>query len=418
MSIKHAGKNFRDHLRLPDDPRIAGITSEDAYSWAKRVLNNPRAGGLFAGWRKRYQESDFFGVTSDGHRMDGLFTLAPEGAPVTAMIAATQLVLSLASESQRQVLCHSIDAREWRGWMNPEVYMNQFGLRLEELDNNLREAILGVLESSMSASGYSKVRNLMRINHFLGELVNGNGVLNEFSYNFNLFGTPGLDEPWGWSFYGHHVCLSCLVLGEQMVVTPVFLGAEPEHVDQGPWAGLRVFEAEERLGLQLMRSLDPVTQARVWLYRQKRDPSMPPGRVAMADELHLCGAFQDNRVVPYEGGQVRLFSVAAKEQLRGLVKAYLDYLPDGPLQARLRDYDGHLDNTWFCWIGGIDDDSPFYYRIQSPVLIIEFDHHAGVFLGNSEPEKFHIHTLIRTPNGNDYGRALVCQHCERTVSRT
>ena len=52
------------------------------------------------------------------------------------------------------------------------------------------------------------------------------------------------------------------------------------------------------------------------------------------------------------------------------------------------------------------------YRIQSPVLIIEFDHHAGVFLGNAEPQKFHIHTLVRTPNGNDYGMALIRQHCE------
>jgi hypothetical protein len=59
-----------------------------------------------------------------------------------------------------------------------------------------------------------------------------------------------------------------------------------------------------------------------------------------------------------------------------------------------------------------DDESPFYYRIQSPVLIIEFDHHAGVFLGNPTPEKFHIHTLVRTPNGNDYGMDLVRQHCE------
>ena len=46
------------------------------------------------------------------------------------------------------------------------------------------------------------------------------------------------------------------------------------------------------------------------------------------------------------------------------------------------------------------------------MLIIEFDHHAGVFLGNAEPEKFHVHTLVRTPNGNDYGMALVRQHCE------
>jgi hypothetical protein len=46
------------------------------------------------------------------------------------------------------------------------------------------------------------------------------------------------------------------------------------------------------------------------------------------------------------------------------------------------------------------------------VLIVEFDHHAGVFLGNAEPERFHVHTLVRTPNGNDYGMDLVRRHCE------
>jgi len=72
-----------------------------------------------------------------------------------------------------------------------------------------------------------------------------------------------------------------------------------------------------------------------------------------------------------------------------------------------------LNQTWFCWIGGCDDHSPFYYRIQSPIVIIEFDHHSGIFLNNSHPAKFHIHTIVRTPNGNDYGMELVRQHCDR-----
>ncbi|MGV7479268.1 DUF3500 domain-containing protein, partial [Mycobacterium kansasii] len=62
--------------------------------------------------------------------------------------------------------------------------------------------------------------------------------------------------------------------------------------------------------------------------------------------------------------------------------------------------------TWFSWIGGFGNEDPFYYRVQSPVVLIEFDHHSGVFLTNEEPKKFHIHTLLRTPNGGDYGHAL------------
>ncbi|WP_082984226.1 DUF3500 domain-containing protein [Mycobacterium sp. 1465703.0] len=49
----------------------------------------------------------------------------------------------------------------------------------------------------------------------------------------------------------------------------------------------------------------------------------------------------------------------------------------------------------------------FYYRIQSPVIIVEFDHNSGLALSNPECERFHIHTLVRTPNGNDYGVQLV-----------
>jgi hypothetical protein len=40
------------------------------------------------------------------------------------------------------------------------------------------------------------------------------------------------------------------------------------------------------------------------------------------------------------------------------------------------------------------EESPFYYRVQSPVTFIEFDHHAGVFLTNPEPAKFHVHTIV------------------------
>jgi hypothetical protein len=58
------------------------------------------------------------------------------------------------------------------------------------------------------------------------------------------------------------------------------------------------------------------------------------------------------------------------------------------------------------------EESAFYYRIQSPVVMIEFDHHKGVVLNNLEPEKFHVHTIVRTPNGNDYGMDLLRLHYE------
>jgi hypothetical protein len=43
------------------------------------------------------------------------------------------------------------------------------------------------------------------------------------------------------------------------------------------------------------------------------------------------------------------------------------------------------------------------------VIIAELDHHCGVFLNYDTPQPFHIHTVLRTPHGNDYGRSYVRQ---------
>ena len=71
--------------------------------------------------------------------------------------------------------------------------------------------------------------------------------------------------------------------------------------------------------------------------------------------------------------------------------------------------DAAWNETWFSWIGGHQPGDVFYYRLQSPVLLAELDHHCGVFLDYDTPQPFHIHTVLRTPHGNDYGRAWVRQ---------
>jgi hypothetical protein len=129
--------------------------------------------------------------------------------------------------------------------------------------------------------------------------------------------------------------------------------------------------------------------------------------VHFADERHFGGAFRDNRIVPYEGIKISEFSRDQKKCLLDLIEVFLILLPPGPRKARIEDIVAHLDETRFCWIGGHGESSTFYYRVQSPVVLIEFDHHCGVFLTNENPEKFHVHTIVRTPNGNDYGNALL-----------
>ena len=41
------------------------------------------------------------------------------------------------------------------------------------------------------------------------------------------------------------------------------------------------------------------------------------------------------------------------------------------------------------------------------------DHQRGIAFDNDAPSRQHIHTVVRTPNGNDYGRDLLRQHHAR-----
>jgi hypothetical protein len=91
-------------------------------------------------------------------------------------------------------------------------------------------------------------------------------------------------------------------------------------------------------------------------------------------------------------------------------------MPEGPRDARMREIHAHLDETWLSWIGGHRPGDVFYYRLQSPVIVAELDHHCGVFLDYDIPQPFHIHTVLRTPHGNDYGRSWVRQWQERSTA--
>jgi hypothetical protein len=403
--------DYRPFVPAPGQGNIAGSTPR---AHAEARLQSPRAKELFATWA-RLAAAPFRGITADGHVSRGLYSLQPEDAPTPVMTEAVKDLLSRLSPAQRKATCLPVDSEAWRHWQNTELYVEHHGLRLDAVGAPIREAVMAVLRASLSGKGYETARDVMRLNRFLGDLVGGPEVLGEWAYIFCLFGTPSESEPWGWQLFGHHLSLNCFVIGRQMVLTPCFLGAEPNYADVGPFAGTRLFDDEERAGLALMRSLSAQQQSRAIVAHSMVGGDLPPGRRHFADNLHLGGAYQDNRIVPYEGLRASELSPLQRRNLIDLIGAYVAPLPPGPLRARLAEVERHLADTHFCWIGGFDEASPFYYRVQSPVIFIEFDHHAGVFLTNAEPAKFHVHTIVRTPSGNDYGVDLLRLHYQHAA---
>jgi hypothetical protein len=112
-----------------------------------------------------------------------------------------------------------------------------------------------------------------------------------------------------------------------------------------------------------------------------------------------------------------------KENLRNLIKTYVYNLETEFADIWMADIDAGLNDTYFVWIGGTTTDDPIYYRVFNPAVWIEFNNEGGVGSGRgrggsggraqgNRPSRDddgprrgldHIHSITRSPNGNDYG---------------
>src|ERR1700742_797637 len=150
------------HSFVPDPPdiKIAGPTAR-AHAQARTA--SPRAKELFGNWERMFDEP-FRGITADGHAIPDIFKREPEGAPTLAMIEAVNALLAAMTPEQRKATCFPADSNMWRHWQNTELYVEHYGLRLEEVGEPLREAVMAVLAASMSRHGYELSRDVMKLN--------------------------------------------------------------------------------------------------------------------------------------------------------------------------------------------------------------------------------------------------------------
>jgi len=287
------------------------------------------------------------------------------------------------------------------------------GLLLEDLDPALRHDALQVMRSALSDHGFVTARDIMRLNYTIGEITRRWDEYGEWVYWLSVFGQPSLDQPWGWQIDGHHLIVNCVVVGDQLVLTPMFMGSEPTYAEAGQYAGTRVFEAEEQRGLDLVRSLS-AEQRRVAVLRDSiLSGALSADRRPATDGRIHGGALRDNLVLPYEGLPGERLAPEQQERLLELIEVYVGRMRPDQGHIKMHEVREHLAETHLMWLGGIEEDSVFYYRIHSPVILIEFDHQRGIAFDNDAPSRHHIHTVVRTPNGNDYGRDLLRQHHER-----
>jgi len=342
----------------------------------------------------------FRGITADGTVIPRLFPIEKTGVSTRPVTDAAQTLLDCLSAEQRARALFPLETDAWRRWSNIHPYLMRHGIALEEMSATQRDRALGLLRESLSADGFRTARDIMRLNDLIGMITGSQTEYGEWVYWLSVMGAPSAEEPWGWQIDGHHLIVNCFVLGDQIVMTPMFMGSEPVTADEGPYAGTRVFGTEERQGLALMRALTPEQRRRATIAAEL------PGEVFTA-------AFRDNFEMKFEGMPFGDLSSPQQRLLLDALETYVGRIRPGHGQLRLDEVKRYLADTHFAWMGGSDEDSVFYYRIHSPVILIEFDHQRGIAFDNDAASRHHIHTVIRTPNGNDYGRDLLRQHHAR-----
>jgi hypothetical protein len=342
----------------------------------------------------------FRGITADGAIRTGLFQIRATGISTAPVVEAARRFVASLDDVQRSKALFPVDDLEWRRWANIHISTRQ-GVGLLDMTSMQTDAAFSLMAASLSVRGFETARDIMRLEGHLADLMDDHDQYGERRYWFTIMGEPSETEPWGWQVDGHHLIVNFFVLGDQVVMTPTFMGSEPPRTSTGRFAGTSILDEEEALGLELVNALSEA---------QRRMAIVSPDKTGNNNRGEL---FQDNAVVPYEGLPLSALSPGQSELAVRLIRLYVDNMRPGHAEVRFREIVQHWDNTRFAWAGNTDPDAVFYYRLHSPVIMIEFDHQLPVALdGPDRPSRNHVHTVVRTPNGNDYGKDLLRQHLE------
>ena len=378
----------------------------DSSSQSQYPLSLLEQKGNFSAGAARALGQPFHGLTTSDGIIKGLFPIKSTGASTAQIKEAADRFLATLSTADLSRVHFAITDPEWRDWSNVDVgIFPRRGISLEEMTEVQKESAWNLLAVALSAEGLEQTQNIMKTEQTLFE-INGEPIrYGTEKYYITMMGIPSSENPWGFQLDGHHLVINYFVLGDQVVMTPAFWGGEPVYADAGMYLGNHILQEEQNTGLTLMQSLDS---------EQKQRATISASKVR---NNQVAAANQDNLVLNYEGIKGSDLTSQQRLYLLNVIRSFVGALRDPHAEVTMEEVGQYLDDTYFAWVGESEDDSVFYYRIHSPVILIEFDHQGPVGTLNKNPAgvptRDHIHTVVRTPNGNDYGKDLLAQHLAR-----
>jgi hypothetical protein len=334
------------------------------------------------------------------------------------MADAAAAFLAALTDAQRAIVSFDFaDEAQRRDWSFLPVRQRD-GLPIGALDNAQRKLAHELIVSGTSTPGYTKVVSVIAMEHVLRALTAAKhpasaDLFDPGRYCFKVFGQPGDTGAWGWQLAGHHVSLNFTVVdGCYVSPTPSMLGSEP-----ATFGILAPLVDDEEIGYRFVNSLDPAQRASAIIHHrsppdiatritprigeiERPDPVFPP-----EPEYALNEAERDILSYVRDGPKGLPGHAMLKHQLNALfaiVEAFAGRLPSDVAAAQLRNIErAGLENLAFAWAGSTSPGDRHYFRIQSPVLLIEHD--------NTQANGAHIHSIWRNP-ADDFGDDVLAEH--------
>jgi hypothetical protein len=263
------------------------------------------------------------------------------------------------------------ERQRWH-WTTPGGFPRN-GLSLTNMSEAQKKLALSLLQSSTSTYGYQKALDIMGLQADLSS--------DPLDYYVTIFGTPGTAQ-WGWRWEGHHLSRHFTIVGDQVIVTPYFLGAWPTRTDKG----LRAMPREEDAARELITSL-----------------SSDARRTAIFRANTLTEHLTQNRakVNPLDPVGIAYGELSSDQQklVVEVLQTYLKVLPDELATSHWKRLeDAKLETIRFGWTGPLEPLRPHYYRLQGKTFLLEFD--------CSRNGGTHIHSVWRDFD-QDFGAHLL-----------
>lgn len=309
---------------------------------------------------------------------------AADSGQTGKIVAAANGFLDTLDETQRGKASFDFnDSAQRKRWSNLPVNMaERRGLRMGDLKQNQRDAVMSLLATVLSKMGYEKVVGIVESDEALRkDSRNGSPPFGRDEFYISFLGKPSTTEPWIIQFGGHHLALNITIAGEQGALTPSLIAVQPATFTLDG-KSYRPMGRETDKALELVKALTGEQRQQAILGSQMRDLVLGPGH--------------DGETIQPEGIKASALDDAQRKLLWELIAEWSGIIHDSAAAEKMKQIKGNLADTWFAWSGPMEP-SKAYFRIQGPTVVIEFA---------PQRSEMHLHSMYRDPT-NDYGKKLV-----------